>query len=97
MQNVGVPQLPDDLFGLEPLPGHDLPPSGNGLTATLPLDQFPRARSVVSSSLRGGPQAKERVHLGEPVPGGDALRALRLALPALDAVGRMLLGGKKRR
>ena len=40
-------ELPDDLFGLEPLLRNALPPRGNGSTANLPLDQFPGERSVV--------------------------------------------------
>ena len=37
--HVGVAGLPNDLFRLESLLGHNLSPSGNGSTPTLPLDQ----------------------------------------------------------
>ena len=57
-------------------------------------DLLEAGRIACVASVRGA-QAKERVHLREPVPDGDALWALRLALPALDAVVRMLLGGGK--
>ena len=44
-QHVGVAELPDDLFWLEPLLAQALPPPEKGSAATLPLDQSPGARS----------------------------------------------------
>jgi hypothetical protein len=50
-QDIGVAELSDDLFGLEPLLGYDLPPLGKGSIAILPLDQFPGARSIWEGDL----------------------------------------------
>jgi hypothetical protein len=49
-QDVGVAELPDDLFWLEPLLRHDLPPPGKGSTPTLSLDQPPGEQ--VSESVK---------------------------------------------
>jgi hypothetical protein len=46
-QDIGVPELPDDLFWLKALLRHDLPPLEHRSVATLPLDQFPGGRSVL--------------------------------------------------
>ena len=46
-QDLGRAQRAEDLFWLEALLGHALPPSGKGSITTLPLDQFPGARSLI--------------------------------------------------
>ncbi len=51
-QHVGQAELPDDLFRLNALLRHALPPSGNESVATLCLDQFPEGWSALSETPR---------------------------------------------